>query len=94
MITLNDVDAIQGYVEDTVMRMGCGVDAAKGDASVELDSETGAAKVSVPEGADPFTFCDILAQLLGRAGYSMWDVWIDQWNSSVVMIDDKEEEVP
>lgn len=93
MITLNDFDAIQGYVEDTVMRMGCGVDAANGDPSIELDSETGAAKVSVPDGADPFSFCDILAQLLESAGYH-WDVWIDQWNSSVVMIDDKEDEVP
>lgn len=94
MITIEDVDAIQRYVEDVMSRMGCRGDAARGDGAVEIDGETGAAHVTVPHDADAGTFCDILAQLLGRAGYSGWDVWIDQWNPTTVIIDDKEEEVP
>lgn len=90
MITIEDVDAIQSYVEDVMSRMGCQGDAARGDGAVELDGDSGEARISVPYDADAGTFCDILAQLLGRAGYSMWDVWIDQWNPTTVNIGDKE----
>jgi len=90
MITLNDLDAIQRYVEDTMSRMGCQGDAAHGDGVVELDKDSGEARVTVPQDAEPMAFCDMLAQLLGRAGYSLWDVWIDQWRPTTVNIGDKE----
>ena len=94
MITIEDVDAIQRYVEDVMSRMGCQGDAARGDGAVELDGETGAVHVSVPHDADASTFCYILSNMLRIAGYSMLDVWIDSWNPTIVKIDDKVEEVP
>jgi len=94
MITANDVCAIKRYVDDVMSRMGRKFDAAHDDCSVEIDGESMGAKVKVPHDMDAGKFCDMLAQLLGKAGYSMFDVWIDQWNPTTVNIDDKEEEVP
>lgn len=91
-MTNADIDAIQGFVEDTMLRMGCKVDASICDGAVELDDERNAVKVSVPNDTDHVAFCDILEQLLGRAGYSDWDVWCDHWTPAIVYIADKQHE--
>ena len=93
MIALDDVDAIQGCVEDVMSRMGCQGDAARGDGAVEIDGETGAVHVTVPHDADASTFCYILSNMLRMSGYSTLDVWIDSWNPTIVKIDEKEDEV-
>lgn len=93
MIALDDVDAIQGCVEDVMSRMGCQGDAALGDGAVEIDRYTGAVHVTVPHDADASTFCYILSNMLRIAGYSTLDVWIDGWNPTIVKIDEKEDEV-
>ena len=94
MITNSDTDVIQGYVDETMLRIGCKNCEANSGSIVEVDGETGCVRVSVPDDSDPGAFCDILAHLLERAGYTMLDVWIDQWNPTTVNIDDKEDEVP
>ena len=91
-MTNESFNVIQGYVEETMLRMGCHADASLGDGSVEWDEERNAVKVSVPHDADNSAFCDILAKLLERAGYSSWDVWCDHWTPSFVYIADKQDE--
>ena len=90
MIRIEDVDAIQRYVEDVMSRMGCNGDAARGEGTAVLDRDSGDVRVSVPHDADACMFCDILASILRMAGYTMWEVWIDQWNPTTVNIGDKE----
>ena len=93
MITIDDVDAIQGCVEDVMSLMGCQGDAARGDGAVEIDGETGAVHVTVPNDADASTFFYILSDMLRIAGYSTLDVWIDSWNPTIVKIDEKQDKV-
>ena len=86
------IDAIEGYVEETMLRMGCRCDASSGDGSVEWDEERNAVRVSVPNDADPSTFCNMLAQMLDGDGYSSWDVWCDNWTPSFVYIAEEQHE--
>lgn len=87
-MTNAQIDAIEGYVEETMLRMGCRCDASSGDGSVEWDEERNAVRVSVPNDADPSTFCNMLARIVDRDGYSSWDVWCDNWTPSFVYIAD------
>ena len=91
-MTNEHIDSIEGYVEETMLRMGCRCDASSCDGAVEWDEERNAVRVSVPNDADHSTFCDMLARLLDEAGYSSWDVWCDHWTPSFVYIAEKQHE--
>ena len=70
-------DVVGDYAVDVAALMGCHGDASMGECSPEWDSEREVVLIDVPNDADPTTFCDLLAQMLCRAGYADWDVWLE-----------------
>lgn len=88
-----DVNVISQYAARAMSCMGAEGAGWASYNAVKWDDDRSSAAVPVPDDVDPVRLCDMLAQLLGRAGYVQWDVWIDNLSPHVVMVSEKEEDV-